>query len=432
MCSDVSGFASKFSLNADASVFSAMSFVGRQPIFDAQLQVFGYELLFRSGWENYFIGDSDTATRQLIDNVLLQGLDALALGAKAFVNCTREALTGRLVSFLPPSSTVLEILETITIDAEVISACMDLKSAGYRIALDDFLPGKGSDQLLNIADYVKLDFRASDTEQLAEIQRQLQGTNVSLVAEKIETYEEFEAAAANGYHYFQGYFFSRPSILRHREIPSNRSNYLMLFAALARSSFDLNEIEKLVMAETSLCYRLLRLVNSSGLGIRREVSSVRQALVLIGEDHFRKLATVAMATSLGKEPGKSHELILLSLQRARFCELVAPLVQQASAEQYLIGLLSIVDVILEMPMEQVVKMLPLRPAAIAVFLGEDNPVAAPLRLLLSYEQAQWEYCSSLCQALGVSEAEVTNLYLTALSWAATETAGPLSTYGTID
>ena len=420
MRSDVSRSAPKFPLNADASVFSATSFVGRQPIFDAQLQVFGYELLFRSGWENYFTGDSDTATRQLIDNILLQGMDALALSGKAFVNCTREALIGRLVSFLPASSTVLEILETITIDAEVISACMDLKSVGYKIALDDFLPGKGSDQLIKIADYIKLDFRASNTKQLREIQCQLQGTNVSLVAEKIETYEEFETAIANGYQYFQGYFFSRPSILRHREIPSNRSNYLMLFAALSRSSFDLNEIEKLVMAEPSLCYRLLRLVNSSGFGIRREVSSVRQALVLIGEDHFRKLATVAIATTLGKEPGKSHELILLSLQRARFCELLAPLVQQAAAEQYLMGLLSIVDVILEIPMEQVVKMLPLRPVAVAAFLGEDNAVAAPLRLLRSYEQAQWEYCSSLCQALGVSEAEVTNLYLTALRWAATE------------
>jgi EAL and modified HD-GYP domain-containing signal transduction protein len=417
---DVSASAPMFPINADPAISGTTSFVGRQPIFDVQLQVFGYELLFRSGWENHFAGDSDTATRQMIDNILLRGVDTFVLGGKAFVNCTREALTRPLVTFLPAASTVLEILETVTIDDEIISACVRLKSMGYQIALDDFLPDEGHNRLIEIADYIKLDFRTHDANQLRQIQLQLQGTNVALIAEKIETHEEFEYAIANGYRYFQGYFFARPSILLHREIPPNRLNYLLLFTALSCSPFDLDKVENLVMAETSLCYRLLRLVNSAGFGISRKISSVHEALVLMGEDRFRQLATVAMATGLGKESGKSHELILLSLQRARFCELLAPFAQQPAAEQYLIGLLSVVDAILEIPMEQVVKMLPLRPAVVAAFLGETNPVAAPLRLLQYYEQAQWESCSSLCRTLGVSETEITNLYLASLQWAVKE------------
>jgi EAL and modified HD-GYP domain-containing signal transduction protein len=406
---------------AAAEISTPMSFVARQPILDAQQKIFGYELLFRSGWENFFVGDSDNAIRQMIDTALFLGVDTLALGAKAFVNCSREALIGRLVTFLPPASTVLEILETVQIDDDVLQACIDLKHLGYQIALDDFLPGTSADRLLGIADYVKLDVRACAPDHLTKIQdhiqHQLSGTHPILLAEKVETSREFNRALADGYTYFQGYFFSRPSILASHEIPANRLVYIQLLSALSREPSNRDEIERLVMADASICFRLLRLVNSAGFGSRGRVSSIRQALIMVGDEEFRKLVTIAAATCFGKDASQSPELTLLCLHRARFCELLAPLAGQGTGEQYLIGLLSTVDAMLHIPMQQLIGMLPLRRAAAAVLLGEESPIDLPLCLVRHYEQNQWDLCSSFCHMLAITEADLAQLYLDSLHWA---------------
>jgi EAL and modified HD-GYP domain-containing signal transduction protein len=420
---EVSAFTPISASNADRAISTSTLLVGRQPILDRRQQIFGYELLFRSGLDDRFVGDkddSDKATRQMIENVLLLGLDTVAPHGKVFVNCTHEALIGRLVTFLPAESTVLEVLETMEIDEEVIAACIDLKKMGYQIALDDFVPGQAIDRLIEVADYIKLDFRACDVQQLRQTRRYLEGANISLIAEKIETSEEFQRAITDGYHYFQGYFFCRPSIIHGREIPPNQALYIQLLIELSRSSTDLGEIERLVMAEASLCYRVLRLVNSAGLGICGQTTSIRQALFLIGEDQFRKLVAVASATSFGKTFNRSPELILLALQRARFCELLAPVAKQLPGEQYLIGLLSAFDAILQIPMEQLLKMLPLRGEAAGVLRGDDGPVATPLRLLRCYEQRQWEHCAALCETLQLSEVKLTGIYVTSLQWATKE------------
>jgi c-di-GMP-related signal transduction protein len=418
--SEVSAFTPISASNADGANSRSTLFVGRQPILDRRQQIFGYELLFRSSLDNRFVGDGDDATRQMIDNVLLLGLDTIAPHGKVFVNCTHEALIDRLVTFLPADSTVLEVLETMEVDEEVIEACIDLKKMGYQIALDDFVPGQANDRLVEVADYIKLDFRACDVHQLRQTQCYLESANISLIAEKIETSEEFQRAKTEGYHYFQGYFFSRPSVLHGREIPPNQTLYIQLLNAISRSPSDLSEIERLVMAEASLCYRVLRLVNSASLGIRGQTTSIRQALFLIGEDQFRKLVTVASATSFGKTFNRSPELILLALQRARFCELLAPFAKQLQGEQYLIGLLSAFDAILQIPMEQLLKMLPLRGEAAGVLRGDDGPVATPLQLLRCYEQRQWERCAEFCETLQISEVELTGIYVASLQWATKE------------
>jgi c-di-GMP-related signal transduction protein len=401
-----------------------MSFVARQPIFDAQQKVFGYELLCRSGWQNFFSGDTDDAIRQMIDTALFRGVDTLTLGAKTFINCSREALIGRLVTFLPPATTVLEILETVHVDDDVLDACIELKQLGYQIALDDFVPGTSADRLLDLADYIKLDFRACTPQRLSEIrdhiQSQLCGEPPTLLAEKVETAAEFQRALVDGYTYFQGYFFSRPAILANHDIPSNRLVYIQLLSALSGAPSNRDEIERLVMADASICFRLLRLVNSAGFGTRGRVSSIRQALLMVGDEEFRKLVTVAAATCFAKDAGHSPELTTLCLHRARFCELLAPLAGQGSGEQYLIGLLSVIDVMLHIPVQQLVRMLPLRPAAANVLLGEASSVDLPLRLVRRYEQSHWDICSHFCRTLAITEADLTNLYLDSLHWATTQ------------
>jgi c-di-GMP-related signal transduction protein len=405
---------------ANASISGSTRFVGRQPILDVWQQVFGYELLFRSSLDNRFDGDSDSATRQMIDNVVLFGLDRVAPGSRAFVNCTREALTDGLVTLLPPDMTVLEVLETVAVDDEVVAACVDLKKMGYQIALDDYVAGLASDRLLELADYIKVDFLASDADQFRQIQSYVRGTNISLVAEKLETVADFQRAVAEGFRYFQGYFFSRPSIIHSREIPPNQMLYIRLLSAISRSPFDRAEIERLVTSEASFCYRVLRLVNSASLGVRSEITSVSHALSILGEEHFRRLVTVASAAGLRTTFDVLPELILLALQRARFCEVLAAPAKQLPGEQFLIGLISTIDAILQTSMEQVLKLLPLRHEANAVLLGEESPAATPFRLLRHYEQRQWERCAEICEVLQISETELTNMYVSSLAWAMKE------------
>jgi c-di-GMP-related signal transduction protein len=391
-------------------------FIGRQPILNPARQVYGYELLFRSGWENCFTGNSEDAAQQMIDTTLLFGMENLVLGGKAFVNCTASALTSRLVTCFPPG-TVLEVLETVEVTDEVVAACKELKRLGYTLALDDFLPGTSSDRLIGLADYIKLDFQACDANQLRHIQRQLVGTHAALIAEKVETAEQFSRALKEGYQFFQGYFFARPAVLTSREVPANRVAYLQILSAINDPLSDRSQLERLVSSEASLCFRLLRYVNSAGFGARGRVSSIRQALILIGEVEFRKLVTIAAAACLGSGANQSPELMLLCLHRARFCELLAPIAGQATAEQYLIGLLSVIDAMLNVSMERILLMLPLRAAAASVLLGEPSPIDLPLNLIRHYEQSDWEACASVCRTLTMTEAELTNLYLESLRWA---------------
>ncbi len=394
-----------------------MSFIARQPILDVHQNVFAYELLFRAGWENYFTGDADSSTRQMIDTTLFHGVEMLTLGTRAFVNCTREALVSRLITCLPPTSTVLEVLETVEVDDEVLASCRELKELGYQIALDDFIPGTSCDRLLDLADYIKFDLRASSMAELVEYQYALRHTPAALLAEKVETLDEFQAALFGGFQYFQGYFFARPVVLGNRDIPANRLVYLQLLSAIANPDSGWREIVRLVMADASLCFRVLRLVNSAAFGASERISSVLQALLMMGRQEFQKLLTVAAAACFQKDGNYSPELTLLCLHRARFCELLAPYADQQPAEQYLIGLLSVVDTMLQVPMPKVLESLPLRVPAARVLLGQHSPADLPLRIIRCYELNDWDACSALCMELGIKEAELAKIYLKSLRWA---------------
>ncbi len=207
-------------------------FVALQPILNRHRRIFGYEALFRSGWENRFVGDPDLATQAMIDHWLLHGLDQLVSDSRTFVNCTRSSLTGMSLTLLP-TSVVLELLETIEPDKEVLAACRKLKALGYQIALDDFQLSEKTDELLAVTDYVKVDFRISDKGQRRDVLRRLKKSGVTLVAEKIEAKEEYETAVAEGFHLFQGYYLARPALFAKRKIALNEMNHFRLAEALA-------------------------------------------------------------------------------------------------------------------------------------------------------------------------------------------------------
>jgi EAL and modified HD-GYP domain-containing signal transduction protein len=296
-------------------------FLARQAIFDRRGEVHGYELLFRLGSDNHFAGDSDAATRTMVDNWLLHGFDELTGGSPSFVNCTREALVEGLVTLLPSSWAVLELLETVEPDEEVVSACRRMKRLGYGIALDDFQFSKKMERLVELADYVKIDFRLPESLRRTTL-RQLEGCGVKLLAEKVETKDELKIAFGEGFELFQGYFFGRPTVFSKRKTPAEAGYYRRLLETLTESWCEADKMIRLVKSEASICHRLLRLANSAAFGLGDEVRSIEEAMVMIGEDQFRMLTMLSVGTETRGE--RAGEFLLSAPRRAAFLELTAP------------------------------------------------------------------------------------------------------------
>lgn len=389
-------------------------FIARQPILDLHHDVYGYELLFRSGWENCFSGDTDEATRLMIADGALYGFHDLTRGAPTFINCTHESLVNGLVTLLP-TSTVLEIVETIDATDEVLAACAHYKRLGYKLALDDFQLRQGVEGLIALADYVKVDFNLSGPAERRQILAALKGKNIILLAEKIETEEEFEAAKSEGFTLFQGYFFCHPTVFSKQRFPANGANYLYLLSALLKGDFQVSQLALMLQSEVALSYQLLRLVNSAIYAVDKEVASLEDALVIVGENKFRILLLNAIATETCRS--RPTALLVHVLHRARFFELIAPYTQQDPMEQYLFGLLSIMDVMLGAPIADLLEALPLRKELVSALCGEPSLINRALRLFESYEAADWEDCMNASFALGLTERELTGLYTDALVWA---------------
>lgn len=388
-------------------------FVGRQPIVDAQGRLFGYELLFREDEDRASLRDPEAATRKIVDYWSMLVPDR-GRGV-AFVNCTRTALVEGIVTVLPASSTVLEILEDIEPDPTLMESCRTLRRLGYRFALDDFSPLPSRAPFIELAEFIKIDFLASDAHARREIYSMAAGHRMRLLAEKIETGDEMRVALSEGCTLFQGYFFSRPVTLASPVIPQNRLVYLRLLNALHQSPANLAEIEHLVMSDASLCYRVLRLANSALYGISSEIASVRGALLMVGDDAVRRMVTVAIASVLA---GPSTTPILsMALVRARFCELLAPSIGANPAELYLLGILSLLDVLLAAPIDSILEVLPLSLEMKAALSGKPSSRLCPLHLIRCLESCDWSQCEAIVRSAGLSEEAVSALYLEATQWA---------------
>ena len=395
------------------SLPSPTRFLGRQPIVDVKERLFGYELLFRSGEVDVFSGDPEQATREVVDHWLM--LIPEPNQGRAFVNCTRAALVDGLIQLLPPGKTVLEITEDVEPDPELLRSCLALKQQGYQFALDDFSPLPSRAPFLELADFIKIDFLASDFLVRRDIYDMARGNPARLLAEKIETEEECKVAHGEGCSLFQGFFFSHPLLLSTRAVPQNQLVYLRLLAALNRVSIDIREIELLILRDASLCYRVLRLANSALQGHPGTVSSVREALLMVGEDALRRMVTVAMAGALGGH--RSQALIAMALSRARFCELLAPTLAETPSEMYLLGILSLLDVLLEINMARILQHLPIRPAMKAALAGDESVAGRTLELVRGLESCQWQRCEEIQNLLGLAEGSISSIYVDSMRWA---------------
>ena len=287
-------------------------FLARQPILTGRQSIFGYEILSRFGPENYCrMPVGEAANVAAIDELFVWGLKQIAVGLPAFINCTREFLLRDYLELLPREAVVAEILETVKPDEEVLAACRRMKRKGYRLALDDYEDSPEMEPFFELVDFVKIDFLLTDAEGRRRLADKFRRLGIPLIAEKVETLDQFHEALAMGYQYFQGYFFCRPQTLARREVPPNRVTYLRILQMFSSSQIDLEEVARLIKQEVSLSYRLLRYMNSPVFPVVGEVRSIPHALALLGENMSRKwLGVVCVGSMAGDKPG---ELVKLSL-----------------------------------------------------------------------------------------------------------------------
>ncbi len=359
-------------------------------------KVFGYEILFRNGVEDYFNGDPELACRSTLDTSLLFGIETLCDHRRAFINCTCEVLFKDLLTLLPANQTVAEILETVEPEDRVIAACKRLKTAGYLIALDDFAPNDPRIPLVEFADILKVDVRATRPEERAGMMRRFASPKCKMLAEKLEAPHEFFQARDMGFVYFQGYFFCRPELVVGREVPANRLHYIRLLEMVCRAEIDMRELERLLKQEASICYRLLRYLNSPLFGFSLEIKSVRHAMAVLGEREMRRWIRLVVTVSAAEQ--KCSELVLMGLARGRFCEMLSSRLR-ANTDLFLLGLLSIMDAILEVSMDVLLEQLPVEHETKAALLGQKSNLRPLYQLMLAQESGAWSRSSELAKQL---------------------------------
>lgn len=393
----------------------SLRYLARQPILDVHGTAHGYELLFRSGPDETFRGDTDAATRIMIDNAIIFGLRKLTGGTPAFVNCTLEAILQDHVRILPPGMAILELPPDTDAASDLVSACAQLKNTGYKLALDRFTYKPELRALIPYADYIKIDYLSTSTRERQATIAAVKEFKKILIAERIETHADFEKAQSEGFTLFQGYYFCRPVLLTKRQLPANKLAQLRLLRMLQDDPLDLARVTREVELDPGLAFRLLQLVNSPLCHVREEVGSIQTALMIAGDNLFRRLATLAISTQINT--GRSVELLRTAFVRARFCELASELTLYDPKEQYMLGLFSLLPAMLQVPMEEAIRELPLRSQVRSALLGEPGQMRYSIDWVESHERADWEREAQIAECEGLTPERLQYCYNEAVLWA---------------
>jgi c-di-GMP-related signal transduction protein len=395
-------------------------YVARQPIFDRKKAVVGYELLHRTGLKvnSYQGGDGTQASLAVIRSAFLfLGERVVPRPRRAYINFTKDLLISGIARMLPSQSTVIEILEDVETDESLVAACLELRSEGYTLALDDFtLNRHGTSPLIEYADIIKIDTRNIETDEIEEIVERF-GETKSLIAEGIETPGDFDTSLAMGFSGFQGYFFSKPIVVPGKDIPAYKLNYVRLLEELNKIDLDLRSLENIIKRDTSLCYTLLRYINSAYFGQREKITSLLQALALLGDRQVRKWACLVLFTFLGVD--RPPEIVVRSLVRGRMCELLSEDfgLRGHESELFLMGMFSLLDVLIGRPLRDILDGITLSPNVSRVLLEGKGDYRDLFHLVLSYEMGNWEGLSELMNRTPVDPEHLLETYASAVSWA---------------
>ena len=396
------------------------AFIGRQAILDQQKNVYAYEILFRSGLKNAFDPnlDGNVATQSVMVNAMLDfGMNKLVSDKRAFINFTEQNLLTRAPKLLPSETVVVEILENVQPTPEILETVQELKEAGYKIALDDFVLLPGYEPLIEMADIIKVDFRITNSPEERKKMREILPKHVRLLAEKIETEEEFHQALAYGYVLFQGYFFCKPTILQQKRLTSNALSKMRLLREINRQNVDFSSITSVISSDTNLVHKLLTYINSAGVGLANHVSNLKQATVLLGASGVRRWVTLVSLQTFSED--KPPELFTLSLMRAKFCELIAAKLKRPGLTAdtgFLLGMFSLLDVLLTLPMEDVLKEVNLSDELTDALLGKDNDLRRLLDLVIAYEKGDWDTVIAYCERENLSPEFLQPTYDNVLEW----------------
>ena len=394
-------------------------YVARQTIFNRRKETYGYELLFRNGMSNVFPDiDGDTATSKLLSNSFFSiGIDHIIGGKLGFINFTEDLLIKKVPLMLPKNKIFVEILEDVNPTEEVISACREIAGNGYEIALDDFFYRSDLEPLISLAGIIKIDLRMTSIEESKDIMEKLALYHVKFLAEKVETYEEFQQALDIGFEYFQGYFFSKPQILKGRDISPSEMNLLQIVAEANKEDIEFDELEKLVSRDVSISYKLLRYIKSAHFKRVREISSIKQAIVFLGEKETRRFISLIALANLASD--KPDELIRVSIIRAKLCELIGKesSLQIDQSELFTIGLFSLIDAILDDSIEHLMDKLPLSERIKHALVDGTGALADYLSLASSYETADWQEVSRIAAKIGINEEIIPEFYRNSVVWA---------------
>jgi c-di-GMP-related signal transduction protein len=394
-------------------------YVARQPIFDIKKCIFGYELLFRSDMSNYFPEiEKDSATSKLLSNSFFNiGIEKITGSNLAFINFTQELLLKQLPLVFSQDKLVVEILEDVQPVKDVIEACQEIALNGYIIVLDDFFYKPALEPLIEVADIIKIDVQATPLPDVGEVVKKMTERGVDLLAEKVETHDEFKKALDMGFRYFQGFFFSKPEVLKSKEISTSQMQLLEIMAEVNKEDFEFDRLEKMIVRDASISYKLMRLINSAFYKRAKEISSIRQAIIMIGETGVRRfLSLIAMA---GLASGKPDELIKVSLIRAKFCELLGN--HKGSridpSELFTLGLFSLIDAIMDDSMENLMAQVPLSSGIKESLVSKDGDLGNFLVLIESYEKGDWGKIQEIIKNMGIDEDDLPRHYMESLNWA---------------
>ncbi|MEO3679733.1 EAL and HDOD domain-containing protein [Rheinheimera fenheensis] len=394
-------------------------YAARQPILDRNKELYAYELLFRDGLENAFPDiDGDEATSRMVEGSQLSfGLEDFLGDKPGFINFTLDTLTKKYPSMLPKEQVVVEILETIQPGKRLLAECQALKEKGYVIALDDYIHQPVWRHFYPFVDIIKIDFRSTSTDTINQIKAAIADfSHIKLLAEKVETNEEFQLAMDLGFSYFQGYFFSKPEMMQSKALSPAQMTLAELLYETSKSDMDLNKITQVFQRDVHLSYKLLRYSNSAIFKRRTEIETIKQALIVLGQAELKKFLSLLFTAQISSD--KPAELMRMSMTRARFAEGLAQLHGKVDTDKaFLTGLMSLMDAILDEPIDSVMSKLPLAKEIKEALVEKKGALADYIKLIQFYETAQWQEASTAINTLQLANDKVPDAYHTAVQWA---------------
>lgn len=406
-------------------------FLARQPIFNVNQETVAYELLYRSGDINAFTGgvaDEVASSRVIFDAFQNFGLDTITSGLPAFINFSARLLEEEVATLFSKEYLVVEVLETVDPSPRIVEKCRALKDAGYHIALDDFVYSRAMEPLLDLASIVKVDFRQTTRFEVNKLRARLLTRDCILLAEKVETWDDFHLAKELGFTLFQGYFFQKPEIMTTTSLTPQELNYFQLVIEVNKEELDYPKVTRFISMDVALTYNLLKLVNSAAFGQRQRLTTLQQALVVLGEREIRKWVTLVALQGMSAQ--KMDGTISLSLIRGRFAQLLARKTgfREQQNDLYLTGLFSLLDVLLQRPMELILDEVKAPKETREVLLHGTGPYCEIYDAVLAYEKGEWDNMAQSARHLNLDTSAVAESYVQAIRWHPLTAASRLQTH----